>query len=61
MVKSPECLSGATMSDRGHERLGGVSCRSSHVRNPPLATVGPKKVACRDGPEGDIPGRSEHP
>ena len=30
---------------------GGASCRPSHVRNAPLATVGPKKAACRDGPE----------
>ena len=37
-----------------HERLGGASCRSSHVRNAPLATVGPKKAACRDGPKGDL-------
>ena len=27
--------------------LSGASCRSSHVRNAPLATVGPKKAACR--------------
>jgi hypothetical protein len=33
-----------------HERLGGASGRSSHVRNAPLATVGPKKAAGRDGP-----------
>jgi hypothetical protein len=31
----------------GQSRLGGASCRSSHVRNAPLATVGPKKAACR--------------
>ena len=31
----------------GHERLGGASCRSSNVRNAPLATVGPKKAAYR--------------
>ena len=37
-----------------HSRLGGASWRSSHVRNAPLATVGPKKAACRDGPNGDI-------
>jgi hypothetical protein len=37
------------MSLVGHERLGGASCRSSNVRNAPLATVGPKKAACRDG------------
>ena len=35
-------------------RLGGASCRSSHVRNAPLATVGPKKAACRKGPRTDI-------
>ena len=34
----------------GHSRLGGASWRSGHVRNAPLATVGPKKAACRDGP-----------
>jgi hypothetical protein len=37
----------------GQSRLGGASCRSSHVRNAPLATVGPKKAACRDGPTRD--------
>jgi hypothetical protein len=31
----------------------GPSCRSSRVRNAPLATVGLKKAACRDGPERD--------
>jgi len=35
------------MSLKGHERLGGASSRSSHVRNAPLATVGLKKAACR--------------
>ena len=34
-------------------RLGGASCRSSHVRYAPLATLGPKKAACRDGPTTD--------
>ena len=43
------------MPDMDHSRLGGASWRSSHVRDPPLATVGPKKAACRDGPNGDIP------
>ena len=38
----------------GHSRLGGPSWRSNHVRNAPLATVGPKKAACRDGPINDI-------
>ena len=37
-------------SEKGHSRLGGASWRSGHVRNAPLATVGPKKAACRDGP-----------
>ena len=37
-----------------HERLGGASCRSSNVRNAPLATVGPKKAACRVGPTAVI-------
>jgi hypothetical protein len=42
------------MSEKGHERLGGASCRSSNVRNAPLATVGLKKAACREGPKGDM-------
>ena len=33
-----------------HERLGGASGRSRRVRNAPLATVGPKNAACREGP-----------
>jgi hypothetical protein len=33
----------------GQSRQGGASCRSSHVRNAPLATVGQKKAACRYG------------
>jgi hypothetical protein len=33
-----------TMSQLGQSRLGGASCRSSHVRNAPLAMVGPKKL-----------------
>ena len=49
------CSEGSQQSvEMGQSRLGGASCRSSHVRNAPLATVGPKKAACRDGPEGDI-------
>ena len=36
--------------EKGRSRQGGASCRSSHVRNAPLATVGLKKAACRDGP-----------
>jgi hypothetical protein len=35
------------MAEMGHSQLGGASCRSSHVRNAPLATVGLKKAACR--------------
>jgi hypothetical protein len=46
------------MSERGQSRLGGASCRSSHVRNAPLTTVGPKKAACRNGPQADIPNLS---
>ena len=38
----------------GHSRLGGASWRSSHVRNAPLATVGLKKAACREGPESEV-------
>jgi hypothetical protein len=34
--------------------LGGASYWASHVRNAPLATVGPKKTACRDGPAADM-------
>ena len=37
-----------------HSRQGGASCRSSDVRDAPLATVGPKKAACRDGPNSEI-------
>ena len=33
---------------------GQASCRSSHVRNTPLATVGPKNAACRDGPIAEV-------
>jgi hypothetical protein len=42
------------MTEMGQSRLDEASCRSSHVRNAPLATVGPKKAACRDGQIGDI-------
>jgi hypothetical protein len=38
------------MTDMGQSRLVGTSGRSRDVRNAPLATVGPKKAACRDGP-----------
>jgi hypothetical protein len=43
------------MSLMGHSRLGEASWRSNHVRNAPLATVGPKKAACRDGPIATFP------
>ena len=36
------------MSDRAGQAAG-----SSHVRNTPLATVSPKKAACRNGPPAD--------
>ena len=42
------------MSVLGHSRLCGASWRSSHVRNAPLATVGLKKEACREGPLADL-------
>jgi hypothetical protein len=32
----------------------GQAAWSSNVRNAPLATVGLKKEACREGPGGDI-------
>jgi hypothetical protein len=38
------------MTAWGQSQQGGASCRSSHVRNAPLATVDLKKAACRDGP-----------
>ena len=34
--------------------------KSLHVRNAPLATVGPKKAACRDGPISDIAPLFDH-
>jgi hypothetical protein len=42
------------MTASGHERQGGASCRSSYVRNAPLATVGLKKAACREGPAATL-------
>jgi hypothetical protein len=42
------------MSARGQPRQGAASCWSSHVRNAPLATIGPKKAARREGPISDI-------
>src|SRR6266536_1745617 len=30
---------------------GGASCRSSRVRNAPLATLGHRSATCRDGPQ----------
>jgi hypothetical protein len=42
------------MSEMGHSRPGPPSGRSGHVRNAPLATVGPKRAACRDVPGADI-------
>ena len=44
----------------GHSRLGEASWRSSNVRNAPLATVGLKKAACREGPERDLGGAIAH-
>jgi hypothetical protein len=42
------------MTELGQSRLAGASCRSSHVRNAPLATVGAKKAACRTGPITEV-------
>jgi len=44
------CCDAQAASAVGQSRLGGASCRSCHVRNAPLATVGAKKAARRDGP-----------
>jgi hypothetical protein len=38
----------------------GASCRSRHVRNAPLATVGPKKATCRNGRVEDRRGSLGH-
>jgi hypothetical protein len=40
----------------GSIATGRASCRSSNVRNAPLATVGPKKAACREGPLAEVTG-----
>jgi hypothetical protein len=53
---------GWPMTASGHERLGAASCRRSNVRNAPLATVGLKKAACREGRVARrnlTPGRSQ--
>jgi hypothetical protein len=42
------------ISQLAQSRLGGASGRPSHVRNAPLATVGPKKAACCDGPKAAV-------
>jgi hypothetical protein len=34
--------------------------KSLHVRNAPLATVGPKRAACREGPKCDITSLVDH-
>ena len=51
MLHSKQLRSIKMLLDSNHgiyRELGGASCRSSHVRNAPLATVGPKKAACRN-------------
>jgi hypothetical protein len=40
----------AFLHTQGQSRQGAARCRSSDVRNAPLATVGLKKAVCRDGP-----------
>ena len=50
MLHSKQLRSIKMLLDSNHgiyRELGGASCRSSHVRNAPLATVGLKKAACR--------------
>jgi hypothetical protein len=47
------------MSVQVQSRLGGAGWRSSHVRNAPLATLGSKKAACRNGPKTEVAGWSE--
>jgi hypothetical protein len=50
-VRRPSaCCDAHLESGLGHSRHGGASCRFSHVRNAPFASVDPKKAACRDGP-----------
>ena len=50
----PNWRAGLPMSVQGQSQLGSPSWRYSHVRNAPLATVGPKKAACRDGPGTEL-------
>ena len=38
----------------GSIAIGAASCRSSHVRNAPLATVGQEKATCREEPQADM-------
>ena len=45
--RSRGSVRGAVGNDRPYREQGGASYKSSHVRNAPLATVGPKKAACR--------------
>jgi len=49
---------GSRMTATGQLRPGGAKGRSSHVRNAPLATVGAKKAACRNGPTTDVSSRN---
>ena len=51
--RSRGSVRGAVGNDRPYREQAGASCRSSNVRNAPLATVGPKNAACRGGPVGD--------
>jgi len=53
MLHSKQLRSIKMLVDSNHgiyREQGGASCRSGHVRNAPLATVVPKKAACREGP-----------
>jgi hypothetical protein len=56
MQRSPygTSLPGAGTVHHINRDWAGQAAGSSHVRNAPLATVGPKKAACRDGPQAAI-------
>ena len=49
-LKIPGAVIPRDFTRPGSIATGRGKLRSSHVRNAPLATVGPKKAACRDGP-----------
>ena len=57
MLHSKQLRSIKMLVDSSHgiyREQGGASCRSSHVRNAPLATLGPIKAACREAPTTEV-------